>query len=80
MSWSGSQPALVGFNSGNGMSGFTLPTSHTSGVRKVTDTGNTGVAGKWLFRVDESDIQMLGKAKKTFFEVTCSHEEMCVLN
>ena len=65
MNWVGSSPALVGFNSGDGTRSFALPTSLTEGVLEVASTGNTGNAGKWIFQVDGSEVQMPGKQTHT---------------
>lgn len=61
MQWAGEPPALVGFNSGSSNTSLTLPTSHTPGVLELTTTGNTGTDGRWLFRVDGSDLETLGE-------------------
>lgn len=63
ISWTGSSPALVGFNAGDGASYFTLPTSLTSAVLDVAEAGNTGSNGKWLFQVDGNDVQMPGMSQ-----------------
>lgn len=60
MNWAGNPPALVGFNAGDGVTSFSMPTSLTPGVLEVAGAGNTGSRGKWLFQVDRSDIQMPG--------------------
>lgn len=60
MSWAGTPSALVGFNAGNGVASFTLPTSLTPSVLDVADSGNTGTRGKWVFQVHQSDVQMPG--------------------
>ena len=60
MTWTGSPPALVGFNAGDGASSFALPTSRTPAVLAVAEAGNTGSDGKWFFQVDGSDVQMPG--------------------
>lgn len=63
MNWAGSPSALVGFNAGNGVNSFALPTSLTPDVLEVTGAGNTGSRGKWLFQVDGSDVQMPGQCQ-----------------
>lgn len=62
MSWAGgSSPALVGFNAGDGTNALVLPTSLTAEVLQVASTGNTGMDGRWLFRLDSSEVTFPGK-------------------
>ena len=61
MTWSGSPPALVGFSAQDGNSSLVLPTSLTTRVLDVTETGNTGANGRWLFKVDGSEIELPGE-------------------
>ena len=62
MSWTGeSSPALVGFNAGDGIRSFVLPTSLTAGVLQIASTGNTGLDGKWLFEIGSTETTSLGK-------------------
>lgn len=60
MTWPGNPPAVVGFNAGDGVDSFTLPTSLTAAVLEVAQTGNTGSDGKWVFRVDGDNVEMPG--------------------
>ena len=61
MNWSGSPPAMVGFNSGDGVHSQALPASLTPSVLEITETGNAGTSGKWVFRVDGANVEMMGK-------------------
>ncbi len=62
MEWGGNTtPVLIGFNAGDGIASFTLPTSLTPAVLQATRTGNTGVNGQWLFRVDGGEVTLPGK-------------------
>ena len=61
MSWTGDPPAMVGFNAGDGTASFTVPTSMTSLVLDVAQTGNSGLSGKWLFKVDGSEVEIPGE-------------------
>ena len=54
----GAHPALVGFNSGDGVTSLTLPTSRTDHVLNITTSSNIQSPGIWLFRTDSSDIKM----------------------
>jgi hypothetical protein len=68
MQWSrgageGSEPALVGIKNGESRQ-LILPTSRTESVLKVAETGNTGVAGRWLFRVDGTSVTLPGKTSQ----------------
>lgn len=38
-----------------------LPGSRSSGVLEVARTGNTGVSGQWLFRVDGEQVTLPGE-------------------
>ena len=38
-----------------------LPTSRTESILEVAATGNTAVAGRWLFRVDGPQVQLPGE-------------------
>ena len=73
MNWPGSPAALVGFSAEGGASSFVLPTSLTPGVLEVTETGNTGNSGWWVFRIDNSSITMPGKPI-SFFPIHVVHE------
>ena len=44
--------ALAGINSGDGISHFTIPGSHTSSMLDIEETSNVGIPGVWIFRVD----------------------------
>ena len=54
----GAHPALVGFNSGDGVTSLTLPTSRTDHVLNITTSSNIQSPGMWLFRTDSNDIKM----------------------
>ncbi len=62
MTWPGSPPALIGFSAQDAASSLILPTSLTARVLDVTETGNTGVNGRWLFKIDSSEIEMPGES------------------
>ena len=40
---------------------LSLPTSRTSAVLEIATSGNTGVSGQWLFRVDGDQVSLPGK-------------------
>jgi len=50
MQWAGSPLAHVGVSSGVFMN--PLPTSNTDDVLDITNTGNTGANGRWVWRLD----------------------------
>ncbi len=53
----GGKPAQVGFNAGDGINHFSIPGSYTDDIVNIEKTSNVGTPGKWVFRVDNSDIQ-----------------------
>jgi hypothetical protein len=54
-----STPAVVGFKNGESRQ-FMLPTSGTEAVLEIAQSGNTGQAGRWLFRVDQTQVLLPG--------------------
>ena len=53
----GGTPAQAGFNAGDGIRSFSLPTSRTDDIADIDHLpGNTGVNGLWIFRVDQEQI------------------------
>lgn len=53
---SSSVHAQAGFNAGDGERSFTVSGSQTAAILDIETTSNIGVAGKYLFRVDETVI------------------------
>lgn len=60
INWSVGQASSVhaqaGFNAGDGVRHYTVPGSRTSSIVNIETTSNIGVAGKYVFRVDEATI------------------------
>ena len=48
--------AQVGFNAGDGVRHYTVSGSRTSSIVNIETTSNIGVAGKYIFRVDDATI------------------------
>ena len=48
--------AQGGFNAGDGTRHFTIEGSQTTAIVDIETTSNIGVAGKYLFRVDDATI------------------------
>ena len=48
--------AQGGFNAGDGTRHFTIEGSQTSAIVDIETTSNIGVAGKYIFRVDDVNI------------------------
>jgi hypothetical protein len=50
----------VGFNAGDGVVYYNLPGSNTQGLGllNLTNSSNVGIDGRWMFRVDGSNIQL----------------------
>ena len=45
-------PAQVGFNSGDNTNYYEVPESRTSSIVNIETTSNVGVAGMWIFQVN----------------------------
>ena len=52
----GGNPAIVGFNAGDGVRSVEIPDSNTNEIVNIETTSNIGVPGLWVFRVDEQEI------------------------
>jgi len=48
----------AGFNSGDGVTYYTLPGSMTSSVLGLERSSNVGLNGRWMFRVDGPNVQL----------------------
>ncbi|CAG5119632.1 unnamed protein product, partial [Candidula unifasciata] len=53
----GGNPAQAGFNAGDTVHFFEIEGAGTSSVINLTATSNMGIPGKWIFRIDSSEIQ-----------------------
>ncbi len=47
----GTNPAMIGFDAGDGVNFVTLPGSCTDDVLAIADRSNMGVSGMWAFEV-----------------------------
>jgi hypothetical protein len=56
----GSPPAQVGFNAGDGVHYYVLPGSQTEAVANLISNSNVGIPGKWVFKVSGSTIESGG--------------------
>ena len=54
IAWSGNGQVYIGFNSGS--SSYMLPQAFNETAEDIETTSNVGVAGLYVFRVDEDDI------------------------
>ena len=52
----GGTEAQVGFNAGDGIRFASVPGSQTPDIINIDTTSNVGIAGVWIFRVDEFEI------------------------
>eukprot|EP00062_Callorhinchus_milii_P000365 gi/632935107/ref/XP_007887824.1/ PREDICTED: sushi, nidogen and EGF-like domain-containing protein 1 [Callorhinchus milii] len=50
--------AQAGFNAGDGKRYFNIPGSRTDDIVDVEMTTNVGVAGHWVFRIDEAQVEV----------------------
>ena len=51
----GGDPALAGYNAGDGIISYTIPGSQTDDIIEIASTSNVNVSGVWVFRLDEHD-------------------------
>ncbi|XP_038073810.1 sushi domain-containing protein 2-like isoform X2 [Patiria miniata] len=52
----GGIPAQVGFNAGDGFTFYAVPESRTDAIVDIDQDSNVGTIGRFLFRIDSSDI------------------------
>ncbi|XP_031586368.1 sushi, nidogen and EGF-like domain-containing protein 1 [Oreochromis aureus] len=50
--------AQAGFNAGDGKRYFNIPGSRTADVVNVEGTTNVGFPGKWVFRIDDANVEV----------------------
>lgn len=50
----------AGFNAGDGRRYFNIPGSRTADVVNVEGTTNVGYPGKWVFRIDDANVEVGG--------------------
>uniref|UniRef100_A0A9J7ZNY4 Sushi, nidogen and EGF-like domains 1 n=1 Tax=Cyprinus carpio carpio TaxID=630221 RepID=A0A9J7ZNY4_CYPCA len=50
--------AQAGFNAGDGRRYFNIPGSRTDDIVEVETTTNVGYPGRWVFRIDDSQVQV----------------------
>ena len=66
----GGNPALVGYNAGDGIISFTVPGSQTDDIIRIASTSNVDVPGVWVFRVSDDipscDQTLSSKHNNTF--------------
>ena len=54
----GGTEALAGIDAGDLINFVTIPGSLTPDIINITETSNVGIAGIWMFRVDEGNTLM----------------------
>ncbi|XP_064419080.1 sushi, nidogen and EGF-like domain-containing protein 1 [Latimeria chalumnae] len=52
--------AQAGFNAGDGRRYFNIPGSRTEDIVDVETTTNVGIPGRWVFRIDDAQVQVGG--------------------
>lgn len=50
----------AGFNAGDGKRYFNIPGSRTADVVNVEETTNVGYPGRWVFRIDDANVELGG--------------------
>uniref|UniRef100_A0A8C2XCD3 Sushi, nidogen and EGF like domains 1 n=1 Tax=Cyclopterus lumpus TaxID=8103 RepID=A0A8C2XCD3_CYCLU len=67
--------AQAGFNAGDGKRYFNIPGSRTADVVNVEGTTNVGYPGKWVFRIDDANVEVGGCNDSTS---VCPHLRPCL--
>uniref|UniRef100_A0A5F8H4Y3 Sushi, nidogen and EGF-like domain-containing protein 1 n=1 Tax=Monodelphis domestica TaxID=13616 RepID=A0A5F8H4Y3_MONDO len=57
--------AQAGFNAGDGKRYFNIPGSRTDDIVNVEMTTNVGIPGRWVFRIDDAQVQVGGCSNTT---------------
>ncbi|NXP53717.1 SNED1 protein, partial [Heliornis fulica] len=57
--------AQAGFNAGDGKRYFNIPGSRTDDIVDVEMTTNVGIPGRWVFRIDDAQVQVGGCSNTT---------------
>ncbi|XP_028924279.1 sushi, nidogen and EGF-like domain-containing protein 1 isoform X2 [Ornithorhynchus anatinus] len=57
--------AQAGFNAGDGKRYFNIPGSRTDDIADVEMTTNVGIPGRWVFRIDDAQVQVGGCTNTT---------------
>uniref|UniRef100_A0A8D0G9T0 NIDO domain-containing protein n=1 Tax=Sphenodon punctatus TaxID=8508 RepID=A0A8D0G9T0_SPHPU len=63
----GGFPAQAGFNSGDDKNYYNIPNSRTDEILHIGDTSNVEVPGRWVFEVDDVQIESCLNDKTTHF-------------
>ncbi|XP_029472488.1 sushi, nidogen and EGF-like domain-containing protein 1 [Rhinatrema bivittatum] len=73
--------AQAGFNAGDGKRYFNIPGSRTDDIVDVEMTTNVGIPGRWVFRIDDSQVQVGGCNNTTSVCLTlrpCLNSGKCI--
>ncbi|XP_067158181.1 sushi, nidogen and EGF-like domain-containing protein 1 isoform X4 [Apteryx mantelli] len=73
--------AQAGFNAGDGKRYFNIPGSRTDDIADVEMTTNVGIPGRWVFRIDDAQVQVGGCSNTTSVCLTlrpCLHGGKCI--
>ncbi|XP_078360280.1 dendrite extension defective protein 1-like [Oculina patagonica] len=63
----GGTPAQAGFNAGDGRRYFSIPGSRTREVINLPSKSNVWKPGRWMFRIDKSEIEKRGSINHDFY-------------
>uniref|UniRef100_A0A3Q3WAJ4 Sushi, nidogen and EGF-like domain-containing protein 1 n=1 Tax=Mola mola TaxID=94237 RepID=A0A3Q3WAJ4_MOLML len=66
--------AQAGFNAGDGKRYFNIPGSRTADVVNVEGTTNVGFPGRWVFRIDDANVEVGGCNDSS----VCPHLRPCL--
>ncbi|NWR80797.1 SNED1 protein, partial [Centropus unirufus] len=73
--------AQAGFNAGDGKRYFNIPGSRTDDIADVEMTTNVGIPGRWVFRIDDAQVQVGGCSNTTSVCLTlrpCLNAGKCI--
>ncbi|XP_077205134.1 sushi, nidogen and EGF-like domain-containing protein 1 isoform X3 [Paroedura picta] len=73
--------AQAGFNAGDGKRYFNIPGSRTDDIVDVEMTTNVGIPGRWVFRIDDAQVQVGGCNNTTSVCLTlrpCQNGGKCI--
>ena len=66
----GGTPALVGY-ANTTITSYTVAGSQTDVILRIASTTNVGVAGMWVFRLDEEELVLPNCDKNILGEYVC---------
>ncbi|XP_038045494.1 uncharacterized protein LOC119720051 isoform X4 [Patiria miniata] len=56
--WSYAQRDQVGFDAGDGVNFYLISEARTADIVNIDERSNIGIRGRWLFRIDQSSVEL----------------------